>query len=62
MADEQVACWPSGHVREITGKVDNKLHGRQQTWYEDGQPRQDYNYERGRQHGRQQTWHAGGQR
>ena len=47
--------WPNGHIREITRRINisGARHGRQQSWYEGGQPQYDGTYERGKPHGRQ---------
>ena len=53
--------WPNGRVREIRRGVNGKRHGRQQVWYEGGQPRYDHSYEHGVEHGRLQGWYENGQ-
>ena len=61
MADEQVEHWPNGRIREIARRVNGEQHGRQQRWYEDGQPEYDLTYEHGKEHGRHRAWYPDGQ-
>ena len=58
---ETIMHWSNGRTRKITRRVNGKEHGRQQGWYENGQPGYDDNYECGKYHGRQQAWYKDGQ-